>query len=150
MSLESEASIQAIPDYFEETVSRVTRKMKHKIAFGNLEDGSSRSIRKIMKILEEKYKENFTGAQLKDITIEVLRRLSAQNPQKWIHTLEVAADQIDDIAKAAKGLTRLSKNSSFAEIAVNVETLVKAVEDSKIVDTIPSSSCCPFFKSRDN
>ncbi len=107
--------------------------IRGRVAFAKLEEGSSKTIRKIMEELETSgARQDFKGKEMKKIALLALGLVAQKNPDSWAHTVAVAADQIDDLAKAAKGLSKINRNTSLLEIAANVQTLMSSVHQTGI------------------
>lgn len=117
-------------------VHLVVSSLKAKIDQGRIEDGSSKAIRKAMEVAA-----SFAvkGAQKKEIVLKALQLLSAHAPDKWSSTLQVASVQVDELFKLAQGLSSLNKNSTLADVRVQLEALAQ----SKTL-----SSCFPCLKKK--
>jgi len=117
-------------------VHHVVSSLKAKIDQGRLEDGSSKAIRKAMEVAS-----TFAvkGAQKKTIVLKALNLLSAHAPDRWAPTISVASTQVDELFKIAQGLSSLNKNSTLADVKVQLA----AFAQSKAV-----ASCFPCFKKK--
>ena len=86
---------------------------------------SSKAIRKAIEVME-KEEGTWTGSEKKQLVMTALQIASMHAPEKWEATLSVASEQINDLTKASKGLTKINGNMTLDEVKAKVDLLLPA------------------------
>jgi len=106
-------------------VDHLVANLRDRIASSKLVEGSPKAIRKAMEAMEGE-EGTWTGPEKKQLVMTALQVASTHEPEKWKATLAVASEQINDLAKAAKGLTKINGNMTLDEVKAKVDLLVSA------------------------
>lgn len=106
-------------------VDHIVAYLRDRIGSSKLAEGSSKAIRKAMEAMEG-VEGTWSGSEKKQIVMTALQIVSTHAPEKWQATLGVASEQINDLAKAAKGLTKINGNMTLSEVKEKVDLLLTA------------------------
>lgn len=129
------------------SANKILGGLEEKVKTRKLTVGSSKAIRKAMELMEQfsAAGPTWSGSEKKAVVMTALQMLAVKNPAKWTATLEVAADQINDLAKVAKGLTKINGGTTLAEVK---DQLALLVASTTTVATTVGTTCGCFPKKK--
>lgn len=122
-------------------VNHLVTFLREKIESSSLKEGSCKSIRKVMEAMELEDGE-WLGLEKKQLVLAALKTVSLHAPEEWVSTLAVAPDLINDLAKAAKGFTKINGNTTLNEVKLKIDTLLETSNIEKM------DLCCCFPKKK--